>query len=55
VVDVCGGHGALALLFLAHGQAQQATIIDPQRPASHATLRRLGGGGWRGLGWDDVD
>ncbi|CAL1154514.1 unnamed protein product [Cladocopium goreaui] len=39
VVDVCGGHGALALLFLAHGQAQQATIIDPQRPASHATLR----------------
>jgi ubiquinone/menaquinone biosynthesis C-methylase UbiE len=55
VVDVCGGHGALALLFLAHGQAQQAKIIDPQRPASHATLRRLGGGGWRGLGWDDVD
>ena len=45
VVDVCGGHGALALLFLAHGQALRATVIDPNQPASHGTLRTWDGDG----------
>ncbi|CAE6911912.1 trmA [Symbiodinium natans] len=39
VVDVCGGHGALGMLFVAHGIAQRAVIIDQSKPPSHDLLR----------------
>ena len=50
VIDVCGGHGALALLFLAHGQAEEAMIIDQLQPSSHGWLCHLADGGF-----SDVD
>lgn len=41
IVDVCGGHGALAMLCLAHGLGQEAVIIDPSKPPSHQRLCHL--------------
>ncbi|CAJ1362607.1 unnamed protein product [Effrenium voratum] len=40
VIDVCGGHGALGMLFLAHGLAKEALVIDRSEPASHKQLRQ---------------
>ncbi len=40
-MDVCGGHGALAMLCLAHGLGQEAVIIDPSKPPSHQRLCHL--------------
>lgn len=42
IVDVCGGHGALAMLCLAHGLGQEAKIIDPSKPPSYQRLCHLG-------------
>lgn len=42
VIDVCGGygaHGALGMLFVAHGAARRALIIGPSRPDSFENLR----------------
>ncbi|CAK9088681.1 unnamed protein product [Durusdinium trenchii] len=39
VVDVCGGHGALAMLCVAQGAAEGAVIIDQSAPPSHRHLR----------------
>ncbi|CAE8640460.1 unnamed protein product, partial [Polarella glacialis] len=49
VIDVCGGHGALGMLFIAHGVTKKALIIDQLRPPSHEAVKRawapfLGGG-----------
>ena len=38
IADVCGGHGALAMLCLAHGLGQEAVIIDPSKPPSYQRL-----------------
>lgn len=43
IVDVCGGHGALAMLCLAHGLGQEAVIIDPSKPPSYQRLCHLDG------------
>lgn len=57
VVDVCGGHGALAMLCVAQGAAEGAVIIDQSAPPSHRHLRALGrffGGTRHGISWDVV-
>ncbi|HIE50626.1 MAG TPA: hypothetical protein EYP85_02610 [Armatimonadetes bacterium] len=38
VLDVGGGHGLISLLWLAHGTAQRATIVDHYEPHSHRLL-----------------
>merc|ERR1719469_141983 len=38
VVDVCGGHGALGMMFLAHGACAQTVVVDPNPPPSHGEL-----------------
>ena len=43
IADVCGGHGALAMLCLAHGLGQEAVIIDPSKPPSYQRLCHLDG------------
>lgn len=43
IVDVCGGHGALGMLCIAHGVAPRACIIDQLQPTSHRSLYRA----WR--------
>lgn len=40
VVDACGGHGLLALLFLVHNKASRAVVIDLFRPPSHDAMLR---------------
>jgi len=40
VIDVCGGHGALGMLFVAHGVARRTLIIDRHCPKSHEALVR---------------
>ena len=39
VVDACGGHGLLGMLFVAYRRAHTAVIVDVQRPASFDNLR----------------
>lgn len=43
VIDVCGGHGALGMLFVAHGAAKGALIIDQLRPPSHGHVLQAWG------------
>lgn len=38
LLDIGGGHGLISLLWLAHGTARTATIIDRRRPQSHVRL-----------------
>ena len=38
---MCGGHGGLGMLFVAHGIANRLVIIDQSKPPSHELLRNL--------------
>lgn len=38
LLDIGGGHGLISLLWLAHGTARTASIVDRRRPRSHEVL-----------------
>lgn len=38
LLDIGGGHGLISLLWLAHGTARTASIVDRRRPASYHVL-----------------
>lgn len=39
LLDVCGSHGVLAALFLAHGRVGRAVVLDKFKPASFGHVR----------------
>jgi hypothetical protein len=41
VIDVCGGHGILAMLMLIYRKCQRAVVLDLHRPPSHDALKTL--------------
>lgn len=41
LIDVCGGHGLIALLCLIFRVAESALVIDPCQPLSHQALLRM--------------
>lgn len=38
VIDACGGHGMLGMLYVAFGKAKRAVVVDICRPLSHDAM-----------------